>query len=324
MTTVRKKMSLWVLLTLLCPVVAAGGGAVQSKKPAVEQKFADTKEPPASRKDIITEGEAHYQIGMAYLREPQNTGQAVEYLERAVVLDARNAEYHFRLAEAYMADFPFAGLFRKPFIAAKVKGELELAVKYDPISPVYREGLIQYLVNAPGIFGGSIVKAHEHAKAIENIDPYLGTLAHADIYAEEGEMEKAERLFKKAILMRPASRTAYHRLGGFYMLVRRFDDAIVQFKKYIKSSPDLADGYERLGQAYVRQRMYDEAIDAYRHAIQKDPSLVSLLFRIAQLYEFKGSRREALRHYEQYLAVVPAGPIAADAKLKIQELSRFN
>ena len=53
-----------------------------------------TKEPTARRKDIITEAEAHCQIGMAYLREPQNTGQAVEY--------------HFRLAEAYTADFPFS------------------------------------------------------------------------------------------------------------------------------------------------------------------------------------------------------------------------
>ncbi len=323
-TMITKKMPLWVLLMLFCPTVAAEGGTLQTKKPPVEQKFRGTGELTARRKDIITEAEAHYQIGMAYLREPQNTGQAVEYLERAVVLNGRNAEYHFRLAEAHTADFPFAGLFRKPFIAAKVKNELELAVKYDPITPAYREGLIEYLVNARAIFGGSYAKAHEHATALVNTDPYLGTLARAGISAEEGELEKAEKLFKKAIIMRPASWAGYQRLGGFYMTVRRIGEAIVQFKKYITVSPDMADGYERIGQAFVRQRMYDEAIDAYRTAMQKDPSLASLLFRIAQLYEFKGSKREALRHYEQYLSVVPSGPIATDARLKIRELSGYN
>lgn len=324
MMKVPRTMVWWMFAPALCPLLTVQGGVPQNKKLPGEQKLVERVEPGSPRKNIITEAEAHYLIGTAYLREPQNTGQAVEYLEKAVLLDGNNAEYHFRLAEAYMADFPFAGLFRKPFVAARVKSELELAVKYDPLSPTYREGLIQYLVEAPAIFGGSFAEAHDHANAIRRVDQYRGTLADAGIYGEEGELEKAEQLFRKAIRMRPSSWMGYQRLGEYYMNLRKVDKAIVQFKKYIEVAPDLADGFEKLGQAYTRRRLYDEAIEAYQAAIRKDPSLVSLFFRIAQLYEFKDARQEALRHYERYLAVVPHGPIASDARLKIQQLSRLN
>ncbi len=58
--------------------------------------------------------------------------------------------------------------------------------------------------------------------------------------------------------------------------------------------------------------------------MKKDPSRVSLHIRVAQLFEFKGSKKDALRHYEQYLAVVPRGHSADDARVKIQQLSRVH
>lgn len=266
--------------------------------------------------------EAHYRLGLAYLREPQNIEKAIEHLERAVKLDEHNAEYHFRLAEAYSADFSFTNIFRMPFIAAKVKAQLEAAVKYDPQSPVYRGGLIQYYTFAPAIMGGSFKKAHEQAEMIANTDVYLSMLAHAGIYAEEGEGEKAVELFRKAIRMRPKNWQAHQRFGAYYLTINQLDNAIVQFLKYVETAPDAADSYENLGRAYVRKRMYDEAIASYQKALEKNPTIVSLLFRIAQLYEFKGANKDAIRHYEKYVELVPTGPIADDARKKISDLSR--
>ncbi|MBM4161649.1 MAG: tetratricopeptide repeat protein [Ignavibacteria bacterium] len=264
---------------------------------------------------------AHYHLGLEHLREPQDTEKAVEHLERAVELDGANAEYHYRLGEAYIADFTYASIFRKPFIAARVKAQLEQAVQYDPAAIQYREALIEYYVCAPSILGGSFGRAREQADAIAAVDPYLGTLARARICAEEGEPKNAVTLYKKAIRMHPRGWQAYQRFGIYYLNRRQVEEAIVMFKKYVEVAPINADSYLNLGRAYERKRMYNDAITAFQMAFERDQSLTHLVFRIAQLYEFKGSRREAVQFYQKYLGLVSTGRAADDARTKIRDLS---
>ena len=266
--------------------------------------------------------DAFFRLGVENLHEPSNSDRAIEHLEKAVGLDDSNAEYHYMLAEAYMANFQYAGLLRMPFIASKVRTQLELAVKCDPGSTVYREALVNYYVFAPAILGGSYQKAHEQANEISKIDPYIGILAHAGVYAEEGEDDKAVNLYKKSIYSRPASWQAYHHFGNYYLSIHEIDAAIMMFKKYIEVAPDQAESYHQLGQAYQQKRMYDEAITAFQKALERDPSRTPLVFRIAQLYEFRGNRTLAREQYQRYLSMVPGGRAADDARVKIRELGR--
>ena len=265
---------------------------------------------------------AYYHLGVGNLREPSNSDRAIEQLEKAVELDDVNAEYHYMLAEAYMANYQSAGIFRMPLIAPKVKEQLELAVKLGPDSARYREALMQYYIFAPGIFGGSYQRAHNQATEISKLDPYLGMLAHASIFAEEGETEKALNLYRKAIASRPSAWQAYHHFGVYYLGIHEVDQAIAMFRKYSEVAPDQADSYNQLGKAYQLKRMYAEAIAAFQKALEKDPSLTPLVFRIAQLYEFKGNRDLAREQYQRYLSMVPSGRAADDARVKIRELAR--
>jgi tetratricopeptide (TPR) repeat protein len=263
--------------------------------------------------------DAYYRLGVENLHEPSNSDRAVENLEKAVELDDSNAEYHYMLAEAYMANFQYAGLVRMPFIAPKVKAQLELAVKCDPGSTVYREALVTYYVAAPAILGGSYQKAHEQANEISKIDQYMGMLAHAGVYAEEGESDKAVNLYKKAIYSHPALWQAYHHFGNYYLGIQEIDAAIMMFKKYVEVAPNQAESYYQLGQAYQRKRMYSETIDAFQKALERDPSRTPLVFRIAQLHEFMGNKELAREQYQRYLSMVPSGRAADDARVKIRE-----
>jgi tetratricopeptide (TPR) repeat protein len=302
-----------VLLLLTLPV----GARAQELKRALPQQRQINDDGILRESNVA---DAYYHLGVENLREPSNSDRAIENLEKAVELDKMNAEYHYMLAEAYMANFQYAGLVRMPFIAPKVKAQLELAVQYCPRSSLYREALIQYYVFAPAIFGGSYRKAHEQAEEIAAIDPYLGMLAHAGVYSEEGEDEKALTLFRKAMHVRPAAWQAYQRLGALYLNDQEIDEAIKMFKKYVEVAPDHADSYNQLGQAYQQKRMYDDAIAAFERALQLDPSLTPLVFRIAQLHEFKGNKGPAREHYQRYLSMVPSGRAADDARVKIREL----
>jgi len=264
---------------------------------------------------------AYYKLGVENLHEPSNSDRAIEHLEKAVELDESNGEYHYMLAEAYMANFEYAGLVRMPFLAPKVKSQLELAVKCDPISTVYREALVNYYVFAPAILGGSYQKAHEQSDQIARIDTYLGMLAHAGVYAGEGEGDKAEQLYRKAIYSRPGSWQAYHHFGNYYVGIGDLDAAIVMFKKYAEVAPDQAESHYQLGRAFQQKRMYPETIRSFQKALELDPSRTPLVFRIAQLYEFMGNRALAHEEYQHYLSMVPSGRAADDARVKIRELA---
>ena len=306
------------ILLLALSIVAASAQPLHQK---LSQKLSRQKQFP--KENIVKDSriaDGYYRLGVGNLHEPSTSDRAIEHLEKAVELDETNAEYHYMLAEAYMANFQYAGLLRMPFIAPKVKAQLELAVKYDPRSPLYRKALVNYYVFAPAILGGSYQKAHEQSNEISKIDPYLGMLARASVYAGEGESEKAVSLYKKSIFARPAAWQAYHQLGEYYLGVHEIDEAITMFKKYVEVAPDHAESHSQLGHAYQKKRMYDEAIAAFQKALERDPSRTPLVFRIAQLYEFKGARGLAREQYQRYLSMVPSGRAADDARVKVREL----
>ncbi len=271
--------------------------------------------------DIAALAEEHFRLGLAYLKSPESSEKAVEHLEKAATLNRGNAEYHFKLAEAYARDFSFANILRKPFLAARVRDELELAVRFNPSSIEYREGLIQYYVLAPAILGGSYTRAREEANAMSVFDPYFSLLAHANINAEEGDHQRATALFKRAIAMRPGHWQGYQRFGTYCINIHEIDLAIQQFKMYVSLKPDTAASHESLASAFVRKRLYDEAIASYLRAYDVEASQNALLFRIAQLHEFKGSVKDAVAFYAKYIASAPSGRLANDARVKIVELS---
>jgi tetratricopeptide (TPR) repeat protein len=307
------------LFLTICIVLSAIDASAQGTR----QKFSEQRrfeDDSFLREKKVAD--VYYHIGVENLREPSNSDFAVEQLSKAIELDETNAEYHYQLAEAYLANFEYVSLFQKPFIAPKVKTQLELAVQYDPSSIRYREALIQYYVSAPGILGGSYAKAHAQADEIAHRDSYLGILAHAGIFSEEGEGDRSLSLFQKAMRSQPKSWEAYHRLGTHYLNIRETDDAITMFRKYVEVAPDQSNGYNCLGQAYQQKRMYAEAIAEFQKALERDPSLAPLVFRIAQLYEFKGVNNLARDHYQRYLSMIPRGRAADDAREKVRLLAR--
>lgn len=313
-----KMLHPWFRLCLIAVLLVAPSRRIFGFQQGSPTTTRETTSPNSV--DIELLAEEQYRLGLAYLKSPPSTEKAVEHLEKAVELHGTNGEYHFRLAEAYAKDFSYANILRKPFIAAKMKTQLELAVRFSPGSIEFREGLIQYYLLAPAVFGGGFSKAREQAEVLRSIDPYVGLLALANINAEQGDHEKANAYYLRAIQSQSKSWQAYQRYGTYCLSIHEFDRAIQLFKKYVELSPDTAASYEHLAGAYVRKRMYDQAIEAYLKAVEKNPAQTQLVFRVAQLYEFKGSTREAATYYAQYLSLSPAGPLAGDAKTKLAAL----
>jgi tetratricopeptide (TPR) repeat protein len=100
------------------------------------------------------------------------------------------------------------------------------------------------------------------------------------------------------------------------------------------SAPDASDVQEmhpwdphkalkdiEVGDFYFKRKNYKAAMDRYREAlVYKDNDAIAN-FRLAQCLEKFNQPAEARQHYEQYLKILPHGPLSEDAHKAIEKLS---
>lgn len=263
--------------------------------------------------------EANYYVGSIYLRFERDVDKAVEYLEKAIDADPNNAQYHLILSSALGAKAMQSNVIKQALLAPRIKSELEKAVELDPNNPDARNGLLQFYVMAPGIMGGSKDKAKLQAAALLKLNAYRGYMGFAFIYDQEDDPSNAEEYYKKAISVDPKKPGPHHRLGYLYLKQKRYEEAIQHFKKMVEYDPGNANSYDSLGDGYLANDQLDEAIESYRKAIVTDPGFAPSVFNLAKCCEKKNMKQEAKDHYRRYLALVPNGSQADEARSKLEE-----
>jgi tetratricopeptide (TPR) repeat protein len=109
-------------------------------------------------------------VGAFYLGrtlfEQQHYEEAVEWLEKAILLDSVNSTYHLWLGRAYGYSAQRASLLWQFPLARKVKLHFEKAVELDPDNIEARADLAEYYLKAPRILGGGKEKAEAQAHEI--------------------------------------------------------------------------------------------------------------------------------------------------------------
>ena len=75
-----------------------------------------------------------------------------------------------------------------------------------------------------------------------------------------------------------------------------------------------------VGDFYFKRKNYKAAMDRYREAlVYKDNDAIAN-FRLAECLVKFDKPAEARQHYQQYLNILPHGPLAEDAQRAIQKL----
>jgi tetratricopeptide (TPR) repeat protein len=263
--------------------------------------------------------EANYYLGSIYLRFDRDADKAIEYIEKAVDADPGNAQYHLILSSALGAKAMQSNVIKQAMLAPRIKSELEKAVELDPNNLDARTGLMQFYIMAPGIIGGSIDKAKLQAEALLKLSVYRGYMAYAAIYNYEDDLGTAEEYYRKAALSEPAKPGPYHQLGYLYIKQKRYQEAIKHFKKMVECDPGNANSYDSLGDGYLANDQLDEAIESYTQAVATDPKFAPSVFNLAKCCEKKNMKQEAKDHYRRYLALVPNGSQADEARSKLKE-----
>ena len=210
--------------------------------------------------------------------------EAIQHGKKAVELDQTNSDYHLWLGIAYSEKTKKGFFLKKLSNAKKSKKAFERGVELDPVSSQAREGLLEFLVRAPGIAGGSFEKAREQAAAIAKIDSARGHLAFAYIYERDEDFSKAELELKKAVEIAPEQTEPYFRLGSFYWNQKEFEKAEAAYLKAVANNPNDIGAYYELGWFYQIRDECEKAGEMFQKILEINPDEVNALFFLASSY----------------------------------------
>ena len=77
-----------------------------------------------------------------------------------------------------------------------------------------------------------------------------------------------------------------------------------------------------VGDYYFKRKNYKAALDRYKEALYYKDSDAVASFRLAVCQEKVGDKAEAKKYYEQYLKILPEGPLAKEAHTSLERLAK--
>ncbi len=144
-----------------------------------------------------------YWLGRCFY-ELHDFARSVPNFEHAITIDPNRSEFHDWLGKAWGRRAEEAGplgAFTALGMARRASREFDPAVRLQPENLEAQRDLIRYLMNAPGIAGGSEDKALDQIIDLEKIDPAEAGLARAEFAATHKKFDQADNEYQKVLHM---------------------------------------------------------------------------------------------------------------------------
>jgi len=246
--------------------------------------------------------------------------EAVKHAELAVKLDPKSSAYHRALGDVYSAQLDHVSKFKQFGIARQMRAEFETALALDPKNPENILNMIEYYIQAPGMFGGDKKKGHQMAEDEVKSNPAEGYLALAQIAIEEKEPAKLDSLLRKAVEGDPKNYGARISLASSLAngAAKDFAQAEQQAAAAVQINPDRIGGYRWLAFAVASQKRVDDAAKVIARAEAAVPDDLSpLVYAARALLRQETEFPHAEAWLKKYLAETkepePGAPLIAGA-----------
>lgn len=260
--------------------------------------------PLLAQTPLIEQGRAAFQRG--------NYDLAADTLEKAVAATPNISEAHYLLGAAYGRQAQTAGIFKQMGLAGKAREHLERAVQLDPNHLDARWGLMEYYSKAPGIVGGSKVKAQQQAAEMMKRDRIVGHRAAAQLLLYDKKIDAARNEYLTGIKEQPNSPKAHYGLGTFYLVVDKNNKgATDEFETAVKLDPNFMPAWFQIGHLtaltganFARGEQSLKKYLAYTPKSDEPPH-TRAHFWLGQIYEKQGDRAAAKQEYAMSLKLNP-------------------
>lgn len=204
--------------------------------------------------------------------------ETIELLEPFVARHPDNVRVIGLYAGACMLRAGELGVgFRAIRLARRGRELMERAVVLAPDDIAFREGLVDFYRQAPGLVGGSLTKAREHADAIARIDPVRGGAWQASILLQDKKFTEALAACDAALRARPDDYVALFTLGrAVSESGLRLADGEAALRRCLAvvplpSEPSHAGVWYRLGLIAELQKNIPAARAAYAESLKLEP-----------------------------------------------------
>jgi tetratricopeptide (TPR) repeat protein len=143
----------------------------------------------------------------------------------------------------------------------------------------------------------------------------------AGLYRASGRADRAEALQQQAENAQRDKQGEEHfvRATKAY-LSRDYPLAIAEYLKSIEANPLSPVPYGNLGYVYFDSGDLDKAYEYHRKALDIDIGSAISHYGLALVYRARGDKANAIRHWEEYLRLEPAGYYTRRAKEQIEAL----
>jgi tetratricopeptide (TPR) repeat protein len=137
-------------------------------------------------------------------------------------------------------------------------------------------------------------------------------------YWLQGDLDKAESVFRRAVAFSPRDPDALNNLGALLFETGRQKEAEDQFRASVRGRPNVT-AYNYLGHLSIRRGDVGEATRDFRAALALDKSDSYAHFGLGDIYMLAGRKVEALSEYEAGLVADPTNVQALAAVQKLRQ-----
>ena len=237
--------------------------------------------------------------------------QAIVQLGQAVALNPNNPRAHYYLGLAYGRKAQQSGLFGGMSQIGKAKAEWLRAVELDPNSVDTRLRLIEFYIAAPGVAGGSEVKAKEQAAEMKKRDALDGHRAYMHIYTMQKKYDLAVKEMVDAVREQPKSAKAHYFLGNALLNQKDWKGSLHEYEMTLSIDAACMPAYFRIGQnAAQTESNYARGEEAIRKYLaykpgDDEPGVARAWYWLGMIQEKQGKRAEAKQSYVNALKLAP-------------------
>ena len=208
-------------------------------------------------------------------------------------------------------------------LAPAVQSAYTTAIALDGANIDAREGLMQFLIEAPPPLGGDKTKAAEQAIAIGRINAFRGISAQIAVASSTNDRPAVENLLLRATTQFPDSVLGWANLSAMQADDHRPADAFATITRWQARRTHGMFALFSVGRtAAVTGEQMDRGVQALQQYLRgqrapSDPPLANAHYRLAQIYEKQHKLPDAKTEYQ---LAVKLNPSLRDAQLALERL----
>lgn len=289
------RVFVWVVGFLVCGIAASGQTPEDLKRLVDNQNFDETRN---AVRVMLAESdkrpEPFYYLGLSYLEEAllqEEPALRKDLLEKSKQPFLDGIERKKKYANNYL------GLGRYYAYTGKItEAKVQFQVAYDAASddPSTLVDIAQAYITTGD--QELLEKATELLARAETFDASNPRIYESlgDVWFERGIEELPLFNYQKALQLNSKLVTVHHKIGKYYMLYKKYSEAVNSLKEAQALDPSYAPVYPDLGELYYLAQRFETATEYYRKYVELRGQDQNARYRYAQFLYLSSQYETAL------------------------------